>query len=216
MRVEREADELYQELFPHGLVPQILSLVVDTWESFDHPKDTEDEPKITNRFVRALQNEGRRRRARFRPMPHVKDVEEVNLNTGKGFVEIDIYVPHGYDSRCYFAIEAKKLNTAGATRKRKSKAAEYVGTNGMGCFVDGRYSGYQSEGAMVGYVMDGNCTRAKNGITAAIKRRAKILRVPLPFTTMPAKTLPNYPYAFETRHILSRGEFTIHHVFLGA
>src|SRR5687768_17420658 len=140
MRVEGEADELSQELFPHGLVPQILRLVVDAWESFERPTDAEDEPKITNRFVGALQHEGRRRRARFRVMPHVKDVEKLDPATGKGFVEIDIYVPHGYDHRCYFGIEAKKLNTRTAAGKWESQAGDYVGKEGMGCFVDGRYA----------------------------------------------------------------------------
>lgn len=63
MRVEGEAEVLYQILFPHGLVPQILRLIVDTWSLFQRPTDDEDEPKITNRFVLALQHEGRQHRA---------------------------------------------------------------------------------------------------------------------------------------------------------
>ena len=216
MRVEGEAVELYQELFPHGLVAQILRLLVDTWSTFQRPLQDEDEPKITNRFVSALQKEGRRRRSRFRIMPHVKDVEHLDPETGKGFVEIDVYVPHGYEPRCYFGIEAKKLNTTTSAGKWESQAGDYAGKDGMGCFVDGRYSCYQCEGAMVGYVMDGDCTKARESISEAIEKRANALHVPVPCPLHPARDLDGCPDAFETWHELERGEFTIHHVLLAA
>lgn len=216
MTVEGEADDLYQELFPHGLVPQILQLIVDTWSSFQRPTNDEDEPKITNRFVVSLQKEGRRRRSQFRIMPHVKDVELLHGDTGKGFVEIDIYVPYGYEPRCYFGIEAKKLNTTSPGGKWESQAGDYAGKEGMGCFVDGRYASYQCEGAMVGYVMDGDCTKAKTSIAEAIEKRASDLRVPVPCPLHSAKHLPDYRHAFETKHRSDRGEFTIFHVLLAA
>jgi hypothetical protein len=216
MRVEGEADELYLELFPHGLVPQILRLLVDTWRSFRRPPRDEDEPKITNRFARALQDEGRRRRARFRIMPHVKDVEKIDPATGKGFVEIDIYVPHGYESRCYFGIEAKKLNTVASDGKWESQAGEYAGREGMGCFVEGRYASYQCEGAMAGYVMDGDCTGARASILESIEKRAEALRVPVPCPVHASRVTLDFPDAFETRHNLDRGEFTLYHVLLAA
>jgi hypothetical protein len=216
MRVEGDADELYQELFPHGLVSQIIQLLVDTWRLFERPKDDEDEPKITNRFAGALQNEGRRRRSRFRIMPHVKDVARLDPQTGRGFVEIDIYVPHGYDSRCFFGIEAKKLNTTSATGKWQSQAGDYAGEQGMGCFVDGCYASHQCEGAMVGYVMDGDCVKAKSSVSEAIDKRAIALRVPMPCPLHPSKGITGYPYAFETRHDLERGEFAIYHLLLAA
>ena len=216
MRVEGEADNLNQELFPHGLVPQILRLIVDTWQSFRRPKADEYEPKITNRFVKALEAEGRRREARFRVMAHVKDLEDLDPGTGKGFAEIDIYVPHGYENRCYFGIEAKKLNTTSPSGKWESQTGDYAGKEGMGCFVDGRYAPYQCEGAMVGYVMDGDCTRAKECIKESIEKRAEALRVPVPCPLHPAEDLPDYPNAFETRHTLDRGGFKINHVLLAA
>ncbi len=216
MRIEGDAPDLCQELFPHGLVPQIMRLLVDTWRAFERPTDTENEPKITNRFVVALQSEGRRRRVRFRITAHAKDVENLNTTTGTGYVEIDICVLHGYEPRCYFGIEAKKLNTTSPQGKRESQAGDYAGKEGMGCFVDGRYASYQCEGAMLGYVMDGDCARAKSSISEAIHKRAAALRVPVPCPLEPARALPAYPDAFETRHNLDRGEFTLHHLLLAA
>ncbi len=216
MRFEGEAADLNQVLFPHGLVPQILRLVVDTWDSFQRPANGEDEPKITNRFVSALQRDRRHQQLQFRIEAHYRDIERLDPGTGTGYVEIDVCVPHGYESRCYFGIEAKKLNTTDSHGKWESQAGDYAGKEGMGCFVDGRYASYQCEGAMVGYVMDGNCARAKTSISEAIDKRADALCVTAPCPLHPAQDLPGYPHAFETWHSLDRGEFTIHHVLLAA
>ncbi|MCK4658009.1 MAG: hypothetical protein KAV82_00675 [Phycisphaerae bacterium] len=217
MRIDGEAPELFDVLFPQGLVPQILKLIVDTWRMFRRPDDDEDEPKITNRFVLALQTERRRRGARFRVEPHTKDVEHLDPATGRGYVEIDICIPHGYDNRCYFGIEAKKLNVKVSGGGRQSKAGEYAGPDGMGCFVSGRYAPHQGEGAMIGYVMDGNCENAKKSISAAINKRASELHVPNPHPLAPARHLPDNPDAFETEHDLpERDKFTLHHVLLAA
>lgn len=216
MKVEGEANDLYGELFPHGLVPQILGLLVDTWETFQRPVNDENEPKITNRFVVALQREQRRRRAQFSVRPHDIDLERLNPATGKGYVEIDICIRINYEHRCYFGIEAKKLNTTGPDGKWESQAGEYAGKNGMGCFIDGRYAGYQCEGAMVGYVIDADCPKAKRHISKAIDKRADDLRVPKPCPLRSTEALSGSPDAFETRHNLNRGEFTIYHVLLAA
>lgn len=215
MRVEGRSDGLKQLVFPHGLVRQILNLLVDTWHAFQPPTDAELEPAITNRFVVDLKAERRRQELRFRIEAHAKDLEGLDPNTGRDYVEIDIYIPYGYDTRCYFGIEAKKLNTTSSDGKWASCAGGYAGDGGMGCFVDGRYASYQCEGAMIGYVMDGNCARAKSSISAAIDKRARLLGVPEPCPLTPAQDLPGFPEAFETRHTLNRGDFTIYHVLLG-
>lgn len=217
MRVDGEAPDLFAMLFPEGLVPQILKLIVDTWQSFQPPTDDEDEPKITNRFVVALQNEQRRLRIPFRIEPHPKDVEHLDPTTGRGYFEIDICIPHGYDSRCYFGIEAKKLNVKVSGGGRASKAGEYADAGGMGCFISGHYAPHQCEGAMVGYVMDGDCPKAKKKIAAAINKRASALHVPNPCPMPSARQLPGCSDAFETEHNLpNRGKFTLHHVLLAA
>jgi hypothetical protein len=145
-----------------------------------------------------------------------QDLERLDPATGKGYVEIDICIRSNYEHRCYFGIEAKKLNTTSAGGKWESQAGKYAGEDGMGCFIDGRYAGYQCEGAMVGYVMDGDCPKAKCKISEAIDKRAAGLRVSAPCPLHPAEALPDNPDAFETRHNLDRGDFTIYHVLLAA
>jgi hypothetical protein len=153
---------------------------------------------------------------KFRVIAHAKELEHLDAITGKGFAEIDILVPHEYDYRCYFGIEAKKLNTTSEADKWESQASEYTGKEGMGCFIEGRYAPYQSHGGMLGYVMDGDCAKAKSSISAAMAKRAEYLRVTVPVKVDPSRHLPNLPSAFETAHALDRGIFTVHHVLLAA
>jgi hypothetical protein len=216
MRVEGAGDALSQLLFPEGLIPQILNLLVETWKTLTKPTEEEDEPKITNRFVKSMQQRSRAEGLKFRVMAHVKELEHLNETTGKGFAEIDILVPSGGDYRCYFAIEAKKLNTTNGANAWESQAGEYVGKDGMGCFVEGRYAPYQSQGGMVGYVMDGDCPKAKASITKAITKKAGELKAKMPDALGSSRHLPHSPHAFETMHALDRAAFTIHHLLLAA
>jgi len=216
VRVEGKASELAELLFPDGLVPQILSLIMDVWKSIARPAVTEDEPKITNRFAKAMQHEKRQRGHKFTVKPHVKELENLDETTGKGFGEIDILVQHGYDERCYFGIEAKKLNSTTKTGNWDSGAGDYVGEPGMGCFIDGRYSYNQLHGGMIGYVMDGDCPGAKTAIANSMKRKANYLKMSVSCKLEPSGHFPSCPEVFETRHHLERGEFTIFHVLLAA
>jgi hypothetical protein len=216
MRVEGESPELTELLFPGRLIPDILRLLVDTWNTFKKPTDAESEPKITNRFVKALQEERRKQRLRFRIVPHPKDLADLDEKTGKGFAEIDIQIPHGYDERCYFGIEAKKLNTTSEkSSKWESHAGDYVGVEGMGCFVHCRYAAEQFHGGMLGYVMDGDCRGAKATITKTMTEKAAELMT-APGQIESSRHLPECADAFETRHTLDRGEFTIYHILLAA
>jgi hypothetical protein len=216
MRVEGEAAGLAKLLFPEGLVPQILRLIVDAWTGFRRPSQDEGEPKITHRFVRAMQTRKQEQGLQFRVVPHEKELEHLDEQTGQGYAEIDILVPHGYDERCYFGIEAKKLNTTTEVGKWESQAGDYVGRDGMGCFIEGRYAPHQNQGGMLGYVMDGDCKRAKASISEAMTKRTAELRLPATFELHASRHLPDLATAFETRHGLDRGGFLLHHILVAA
>lgn len=214
MQVEGDPSRLSELLFPNGLIPQIITLIVETWPKLAKPCDDEDEPKITHRFVKLLDSESRAKRLRLRIQAHVKELEMLNEATGKGFGEIDIHIPHGYDTRCYFAIEAKKLNTLCRNGRRVSGAGAYVGEEGLICFITGKYGKYQSEAGMLGYVMDGNCTKAKERITHAIERRADDLGIPRPVCLSQSAAIPSDPAVFETQHTVARGPLKVHHILV--
>jgi hypothetical protein len=80
-------------------------------------------------------------------------VEEVRVNDGdregKRRLRIDIEIMHlvrGTKPR--FRFEAKRLRDTDSRRA-------YVGDDGMGCFLDGRYAATDMDAGMLGYVQDG-------------------------------------------------------------
>lgn len=216
MRIEGNAAELGDLLFPDGLIPEILKLVRDVWKSLTHLKATDGEIKITRLLARAMQWEKRKRGLRFTVRSHSEELNKLSKDTGKGFSVIDIMLRHGYDERCYFAFEAKKLHSTTKSGKWKPGSGAYVGGPGMGGFIDGTYACEQTFGGMLGYVMDSDCRRAKKRVAHSMKKKVRELRMPSVCHLEPSRHFPNFPYMFETRHHLERGEFIIFHILLAA
>jgi hypothetical protein len=216
VRVEGEAAELAALLFPDGLVPAILRLAVDVWPTVKPLAATDGETKITRIFAKAMQREARQRGLQFSVRSHAEELEHLDETTGKGFGEIDIMLQHGYDDRCYFAFEAKKLNSTTRTGNWEPGTDKYVGEPGMGGFVDGTYACHQPHGGMLGYVMDGDCSGAKARIGESMEKKAAALKMSTPCELKPSRHLPEHPELFETGHHLDRGDFTVFHVLLAA
>ena len=216
MKVEGEAAELAVVLFPEGLIPLILGLTMDVWKGLARPKPTDGETKITRVLTRAMQKEKRRRGLPFSIRSHAEEHENLDEASGTEFSEIDILLQHGDDERCYFAFEAKKLNSTTKSGNPDTGSTRYAGKPGMGAFVDGTYACYQNHAGMIGYVMDGDCPKAKRRVKRSVKNQAAQLRMTPPCEL---KSLPYFPGnddVFETQHLLDRGKFSIFHVLLGA
>lgn len=56
---------LWSDLFPDGLLPDVIELVVTSWADFPKPKPMELEPQITRRFAQDLRKNQRLRRLPF-------------------------------------------------------------------------------------------------------------------------------------------------------
>jgi len=69
--------------------------------------------------------------------------------TGKHRPRVDVQImEHGIAKRPRFRFEAKRLHDAGSRRK-------YLGCDGLGCFLDGRYASDDETAGMIGYVQQG-------------------------------------------------------------
>lgn len=80
---------------------------------------------------------------------------------------IDLAVIVNNDRRKYLAYECKKLNVL-YHGVRRSQAGRYVGKEGMMRFVIEKYAKDLPVGCMLGYVMDGDLSRAYTSIAAAM------------------------------------------------
>ncbi len=107
-----------------------------------------DEEVITGRLTQAIDE--------FLRSGHAPDwaehfdvQEEKRINSdgreGKHRYRIDIVLKHVAGRRPEHIFEAKRLNGSGSLSK-------YAGFDGMGCFLDGRYSASQQHASMLGYI----------------------------------------------------------------
>jgi hypothetical protein len=79
---------------------------------------------------------------------HVKDDPPINIagRRGKHRRRIDIEVVSGESRpRSHFSFEAKRLRT-------NTSLGEYLGVDGLGCFLAGHYASNEDDAGMLGYV----------------------------------------------------------------
>lgn len=200
-------EKSWGELFPVNSIPNILGLVVDTWNNFKKPNANELENPINQRFtdkLRIAKNEADLRCFQIR--------SEVGTIGTDGRIDI-VFIPTGtHREEVYFAFECKRLRIPRENRI-ESNTSEYVGKQGMMCFISGKYSDGLNYGGMIAYVMDGKADEAiiqvKNSLQ---KKKIQLCLINDPFfMTSP---LLNDNRVKETAHKLKARDFTIYHVFL--
>ena len=82
------------------------------------------------------------------------------------------------------------------------------------CFIDQRYARGLTEGAMLGYVFDGEIEKARDSIAASIAANPKKLRCAAPFCLVPSRIETGHTSVGETSHSIPQGLFTIYHLFV--
>jgi hypothetical protein len=194
------------------MVPEIIKLVIATWEEMSSPPPDEGEDNITVALCRALQQSRTARGLMFQIRTQVVELEPV---VGQDLGRMDIvFIPLVPREDIYFCLESKRLNVVknGETR---SYASEYV-TFGMMRFVTGQYSKAVRHGGMVAYVLDGNLSRAMTNVEANIQKHHCALRMAAPGSFLPSGVLKDDSRARETHHSRTHEAnlFSIHHLFM--
>ncbi len=90
---------------------------------------------------------------------------------GKRRFRIDIEIMrHGLAERPRFRFEAKRLHDA-------SSRSAYLGNDGLGCYLDGRYASDDEIAGMLGYVQEGTVAAYGESLAAALKADREAYRV---------------------------------------
>jgi hypothetical protein len=180
----------YFEFFRKELIPDGLRLVLDAWCKLPSSAKAGKEDEITG------------------PLGP----------NGPVAARIDFKFLAGFDEDAYFAFECKRLRIpqpSGLDHNTDS----YVGCEGMGRFIIGKYAPGQPHGAMIGYVMDGDMATAKAAVIALVHARQNELRLTSGPTWEVSQFLPSEPDVHQTRHSRDLntgvgGAFTLQHMFL--
>jgi hypothetical protein len=129
---------------------QILKMGYDRLDSASLAESEEE--VITGRLTKAMHDALEDWQAP-RWMKHFSAAEEIPVNDGeregKRRLRIDIEViEHLRGPRPRFRFEAKRLRDSDSRRK-------YLGHDGLGCFLEGRYAASDPDAGMLGYVQEG-------------------------------------------------------------
>ncbi len=210
-----EAGGWKKDLFPDELIPDILEFVVETWKAFNKPCRLDHEVLISKAFTKKLQQEKNiQNKLPFQIRP---EIETSDSPMGKdGRIDICFIFMGTTRENIYFAFECKRLRIPQqAPKKPVTNNSDYVGEQGMMCFVTGKYSSNVKHGGMIGYIMDGKTTSAITSVTKLINKKRSDLKLSLGSSLDASSIMAKHPNIKETRHnLLNRKEFTIHHVFL--
>lgn len=85
--------------------------------------------------------------------------------TGKRRPRTDIIISYAAGKRPEFFFEAKRLH------RTKAVASRYIGEQGLGCFISGRYAAHCHEAAMVGYVQTDTPERWQATLQSNVEQR---------------------------------------------
>ncbi len=196
-------------------IPDILELVVQTWESMPAPTGDDREDAITNKLCRALRRSRDSVQLAFRI-----DTQLVELDPAEGESEgrMDIvFSPTVPREDIYFCLECKRLNVLSSCGSVRPYFAEYV-VKGMVRFITGQYAASVPAGGMLAYVLDSQVDTAIAGILANIENNKALLGVKGVVEFRPSQSLPHDPRVRETVHLrgTDESEFLIHHLFMAA
>lgn len=198
--------------FIDSQVPDILAVVIDSWQQMANPAPDALEDHITEALCRVLKSHRAARELLFQI--HLQSVE-IEPVEGQDVGRMDIaFYPLVNREDIYFCLEAKRLNvpTGGVVRPY---ASEYV-RSGMIRFITGQYAKLARNGGMIGYVVDGRVSHAIGNVEQNIRNRHVELGMTAPGELLASTILTGDPRARETHHIRRHdpAPFRIHHLFM--
>jgi len=201
-----------KDLFPEELIPEILELVMSSWRTFKKPNRLAREVPISKAFREWIRTEKNLRD----DLPFQIWLELPTYNTQTEVDgRIDILFAYIGTPRedIYFAFECKRLRIPYPSRLDTNNS-DYVGDQGMMCFVTGKYSQSVAHAEMIGYVMDGKANLAIISLGKLIKRKCSALKLRENTGLQPSLIILNCQNVRETTHILSDKQLKIYHLFL--
>ena len=193
-------------------VPDILALVIETWEAMPSPAGDELEDVVSQALCRALRQSRNRCELPFRIDTQLVELDPA-AGQDQGRMDI-VFSPMVPRESIYFALERKRLHVRGGNGIRPYYA-EYI-RFGMLRFVQGQYASAVRHGGMLAFVLDGNTSGAVAGVEGNIRTNLTGLGMDAPGGLQASTERPGDDRVRETRH-QRNGQmvpFVIQHLFM--
>jgi len=197
--------------FVDDFVPELIEVVLETWEGFRLTCSAKLEPRITSLFSDALELAYEKAGKTWFLVPEMK---RTDTKTGKEVSRHDIRFFHREISgqRLYFVFECKRVNVMNRRGKILPNNAGY--RTGMLQFINGVYSAGHPCAGMIAYVMDGDVPSALEKIKKLVRKYRVSLRLILGSEYAPSSLMPKHLSNGETKHQRIDGRFVIYHLLL--
>jgi len=203
-------------LLPDDDIPFILTCILRCGSVLRKKKAQEREDHLSDRLRKLVYRDEAFRNSKLRvdrEIP-VYDNDEEGQESPIGRIDFRFLNPHR-DTEWCFTVEAKRLHVVYPKKGWKSYVSEYAtGHQGMMCFITQRYSRGLYNGAMLGYVFDGEIEKARGAIKTAIEENNLQLKHKLKPGFGPSTIQYDGAVISESVHELDHGDFTIYHLFL--
>ena len=138
-------------------------------------KPGDDETTITGYITEAIQNRfDASNPPRWYKQYSVKDDPPIPTEgrTGRARLRLDIIIEAtNWEGRPKYCFEAKRLH------KKGFPASKYIGSEGMGCFINGLYASRYPEAGMLGYVQSDSIDHWREKVKAEINKKAHSLHL---------------------------------------
>jgi hypothetical protein len=203
-------------MFPEEEVPFILAAVLRCGTLLKKAHATELENDISDRLRDLLDRDSE---LRERPVELFREVPLYDRRRARqkqlGRTDFMFIFSTGVKKPWpYFVIESKRLHVTFKSGWQSLVPAYATGNQGMMCFISGRYASGLRSGGMLGYVFDGDIKKARASIAASLDANHEQLRCGPPLRFKPSNVLKGDLRVSESPHALSRGAFSIYHLFL--
>ena len=193
-------------------LPNIIELIVHTWEALPPPAANELEDRVSKKLCRALrQSPGRC------DLPFRIDYQMVELDPAAGQDQgrMDVvFSPTAPREDIYFCLECKRINVREGNTIRPY-FVEYV-RYGMFRFVQGQYANSVRTGGMLAFVLNADTSSAIAGVESNICTLHAELGMDPPGAFAASSIMPSDTRIRETSHrrSVSSERFVIHHLFM--
>ncbi|MBU1661756.1 MAG: hypothetical protein KKD28_09820 [Chloroflexi bacterium] len=208
----------YFGAFPDAFIEHIHQLIaigyVDALPRIKvNDKKANEEPSITGFIITALTN----RKMSLTPSPrwimrysfHDNFPVEHDGRIGSDRLMPDIIIEISDIGLPQFIIESKRL------LKGQSTAGNYTGSEGMGCFIDGRYAGRYSEAGMLGYVQSDSIEVWAKKVREKIDKSSDELNLAIPQQTVNFHPQIQHEWVSIHKRMTSEGRsIKIYHILL--
>ena len=199
-------------LFPKGFGGLVFDLLIQSWQRVRLPvweiEERQIERRMTNLHYKALK-ELYKADTEKEWFPTLEEPNYDDEGRDESRTDIRFYALKHGDGSADFTVECKRLNTPTGDKSKK-----YV-DDGMMRFVDERYGRDRNQGAMLGYVEDGNCQSALKKVrTQIVTAKGKLNLIGNGMES--AEDLPGAPNNGKSSHCRGGTRFLLLHLLLSA